>query len=176
MVFRNYKRSIRRTMDIKVRQNLDKDYYEECYSEWLKFRSVYKKWENKMGLFSLFAALLIFFIDKKLIYISAGLIVFGIGMMYEFYASKRKWMKDRLDSKVNNNTVTMIFENNQIQSIGPFTDVKGTWDFFKDAIETKKGIFLIPENGIMIYLQRKSFKNQADIKTIIEKIKKKPSF
>ena len=81
-------------------------------------------------------------------------------------------MKDRLDSKANNNIVTMIFEDNQIQSIGPFTDMKGAWDFFKDAIETEKGIFLIPENGIMIYLQRKSFDNQDDVKRVLKKIKK----
>jgi len=159
-------------MEIKVNQNLDEDYYEECYSEWLKFRSVYKKWENKIGLFSLFAALIIYLIDKELIYISVGLIVLGIGTIYEFYSSKRKWMKDRLDSKVNNNSVTMVFEDNQIQSIGPFTDVKGTWDFYKDVIETEKGIFLIPENGVMIYLQRKSFDNQDDVKSVLKKIKK----
>lgn len=159
-------------MEIKVNQDLDKDYYEECYSEWLKFRSVYKKWENKIGVLSLFVALVIYLMDRELIYVSVGLIIFGMGMIYEFYVSKRKWMKDRLDSKINNNTVTMIFEDNQIQSFGPFTDVKGTWNFYKNAIETEKGIFLIPENGIMIYLQRKSFENQEDIETVIEKIKK----
>lgn len=159
-------------MEIKVNQNLDENYYKECYAEWLKYRSVYKKWEDKIGGLSLLAAFIIYFIDEKLIYISVGLIVLGIGLIYEFYSSKRKWMKGRLDSKINNNTVTMIFEDHQIQSKGPFTDMKGKWDFYKDAIETEKGIFLIPENGIMIYIQRKSFKNQEDIERVIKKIKK----
>jgi len=39
-------------------------------------------------------------------------------------------------------------------------------------METEKGIFLIPENGIMIYLQRKSFDYEEDIIRVIEKIKK----
>lgn len=58
------------------------------------------------------------------------------------------------------------------KNLGPFTNMKGNWNFYKDVIETKKRIVLIPENGIMIYLQRKSFENQEDIKTVIEKIKK----
>ena len=160
-------------MEIKVNQNLDKDYYNECYTEWLKFRSVYKRWEYKIGVLSLFGALVIYFIDSKLIYISVGLMIWGILMIYEAYSSKRKWMKNRVDSKVNNNTFTMIFEDNQIQSTGPFTDLKSNWDYFKDAIETEKGIFLIPENGISIYLQIKSFENQDDVKRILRKIKKK---
>ena len=102
-------------MEIKVNQNLDKDYYNECYTEWLKFRSVYKRWEYKIGVLSLFGALVIYFIDSKLIYISVGLMIWGILMIYEAYSSKRKWMKNRVDSKVNNNTFIMIFEDNQIQ-------------------------------------------------------------
>lgn len=44
--------------------------------------------------------------------------------------------------------------------------MKGKWDFFNQAIETEKDLFLIPENGISIYLQKKSFENQSDIKKI----------
>lgn len=158
-------------MEIKINQKLNKDYYEECYSEWLQFRSVYKRWEDKIGALSLIAALVVYLMNKELIYLSVGLITIGINMLYDFYSTKRKWIKDRLNSKVNNNTVTMIFAEDQIQSIGPFTDVKGNWDFYKDIIESDKGIFLIPENGVMIYLQKKVFKNPKDIKWIINKIK-----
>jgi len=119
---------------------------------------------------SILIALLIYLFDKELMPISIGILAFGLFMIYEFYSSKKKWMKNRLDSKVNNESVTMIFEDNQIQSNGPFTEMKGKWSFFNQAIETEKGIFLIPENGISIYLQKKSFKNQSDIKTIIKKI------
>ena len=70
-----------------------------------------------------------------------------------------------------NTEVTMIFEDDKVQTIGPFTEVNGKWEFFSDAVETEKGLILIPENGISIYLQKKSFDKQADITTIIRKIK-----
>ena len=159
-------------MEIKVVQKIDKDYYQEFYSEWLNFRSVFKKWEDKIGMLSISIAILIYLFNKDFLFITIGFLVFGFLMIYEFYSSKKKWMKSRLESKVNNESVTMIFEDNQIQSNGPFTEMKSKWDFFNQVIETKKGIFLIPENGISIYLQKKSFENQTDIKRIIEKINK----
>jgi hypothetical protein len=158
-------------MEIKVVQKFDEDYYQEFYSEWIKYRSGFKKWEDKIGMLSISIAILVYLFSKDLLFVSVGLLVFGFLMIYEFYSSKKKWMKSRLESKVNNESVTMIFEDNQIQSNGPFTEMKSKWDFFNQAIETEKGIFLIPENGISIYLQKKSFENQSDIKRIIEKIK-----
>ncbi len=159
-------------MEIKVVQKIDKDYYEEFYLEWLKFRSVFKKWEDKIGISSILIAIFIYVYSKNLLFISIGFLFFGISMIYEFYSSKKKWMKSRLESKVTNESVTFIFEENQIQSNGPFTKMMGKWDFFSQAIETEKGIFLIPENGISIYLQKKSFENQLDLKKIITKIEK----
>lgn len=158
-------------MEIKVVQKIDESYYHEFYAEWLKFRSVYKKWEDKIGMLSIALAIGIYILRQDLVYILGGLLVFGFLMIYEFYSSKRKWMKSRSESKINNVTITMIFQDNQIQSIGPFTEMKGKWSFFKEAIETENGIFLIPENGLSIYLQKKSFENQLDIKRIIEKVK-----
>lgn len=157
-------------MKIRVVQKMDEAYFREFYAEWLKFRSVLKKWENKIGFLSMTIALLVYFFDKSLWYISFGFFVFGLLMVYEFYSSKQKWMKARLGSKMTDQSMTMIFEEHQVQSLGPFTEVNGKWDFFKQVIKTEKGLFLIPENGISIYLQKTSFDNPLDIEKIIQKI------
>lgn len=65
----------------------------------------------------------------------------------------------------------MIFEEDKIHSNGPFTITKSNWDFITDAVETEKGLFLIPENGISIYLQKESFENDSQLKQIANKIK-----
>jgi len=157
-------------MKIEINQKIDEAYYQECYRAWLNHRSKFKKWEHKIGFISVGLAVLIFLFDSNLLYISGGLLVFGILMIFEFYSSKNKWMKDRLKSKMNNKEATFIFEEDKIQSIGPFTELNSTWDYFSDAIETEKGLLLIPENGIMIYLQKTSFDNKNDVNRIIEKI------
>ena len=158
-------------MEIKVVQHFDENYYKEYYSEWLRFRSVFKKWEDKIGMFSLALAVLIYLYDRELFFISVGLSVFGCLMIYEFYSSKKKWMKSRLESKMNNKSATLIFEDDQIQSLGPFTELKGKWEIFNQAIETEKGLFLFQENGISIYLQKKVFQNPSDIQKIVNKVR-----
>ena len=92
-------------------------------------------------------------------------------MIYEFYSSKSKWLKERLRSKLADSEVTIIFEEENIMTIGPFTEMNGNWSFFNDAVETEKGLILIPENGISIYLQKKSFEDQSVISAIVRKIK-----
>lgn len=159
-------------MRIQVTQKLNKEYYNEYYSEWLKFRSKLKKWEHVIGFTSLIAALIIYLTDNSLKFISVGLLIFGVLMIYEFYSSKAKWLKGRLKSKMADSEVTIIFEEDKILTIGPFTEMNGNWSFFNDAVETEKGLILIPENGISIYLQKKSFKEQSDIGAIVNKIKK----
>ncbi|WP_162051438.1 hypothetical protein [Pontibacter pamirensis] len=159
-------------MRIKVTQELNKEYYNEYYSEWLEFRSKFKKWENLIGFTSIIASLIIYFVDKSLTFISVGLLVFGTLMVYDFYSSKSKWLKGRLNSKMADTEVTLIFEEDKIQTIGPFTETNGKWSFFSDAVETEKGLILIPENGISIYLQKKSFEEKADVVAIVRKIKK----
>lgn len=158
-------------MNIEITQRTSKEYYEEYYSEWLSFRSKFKKWEHIIGFASLLTSITIYLADSALSYISIGLAIFGMLMIYEFYSSKNKWLKERLKSKMNNSEATLIFEDSKIRSIGPFTEMSGEWTFFSGAIETNKGLILIPENGISIYLQKKFFKNQSDVAVILKKIK-----
>lgn len=158
-------------MNIEIIQKTNKKYYIEYYSEWLKYRSKYKKWEHIVGFLSVTLSLLVYILDNGLYYISFGLLLFGILKIFDFYNSKRKWLNDRMSSKMNNEEVRMIFDDTKIQSFGPFTEMNGKWNFFTDAIETDKGLILIPENGISIYLQKKVFHGESDIKDIIRKVK-----
>ena len=148
-------------MEIKVTQNINKEFYTEYYFEWLKFRSKFKKWEHKIGFISFAIVLIIYLIDNFLYFISIGLIVFGALMIIEFYSSKNKWLKERYKSKMMNKEVRVVFTDNNIQSFGPFTELNGKWDFFTKAIKTNKGIILIPENGMSyIYKINAFLRNQ----------------
>lgn len=158
-------------MKIEIVQKINEEYYREFYSEWLQCRSKYKKWQLPIGYIGFAASLIVFLVDSSLAVVSIWFLVFGIIMMYSFYASKAKWLKQRRKSKMTNQEVTMLFEEDQFQSTGPFTKVDGKWSFFSDVVETNKGLFLIPENGVSIYLQKKSFEHPADIAEIIRKIK-----
>ena len=93
-------------------------------------------------------------------------------MIYEFYSAKRDWLRERIESGMNNRIIKMTFKDDVILSEGPFTDAKIKWSFFNESFETQKGLFLIPENGISVYLQKKSFENPTDIREILKEMKK----
>jgi len=157
-------------MKIEIVQKTNKEYYIEYYSEWLRHKSKFKKWEHIIGFSSMAISFIIYLVDNSLYFISFGLFVFGALMIFEFYSSKNKWLKERFKSKMMNKEVKMIFTDTNVQSFGPFTEMNGNWDFFTKAIETNKGLILIPENGISIYLQKKKFPNQSNIIDVLRKI------
>jgi len=91
-------------------------------------------------------------------------------MVFEFYSSKNKWLKERFTSKMMNKEIKMIFTDTEVKSFGPYKEMNGNCEFFSNAIETTKGLILIPENGISIYIQKKSFPHQSNIIDILKKI------
>lgn len=157
-------------MKIKVNYTMDKSYYLEQYSEWLKFRSVYRKWQDKIGGVSVSIAVLGLLFVPGLAHISIGLLGFGGLMLIDYYVTKNKWMSARMSSKMTGHSVALLFENDQIQTFGPFSESKIEWRFFQRAIKTDKGLFIIPENGMSIYIPKKSFANPLEMDTIAQKI------
>lgn len=161
-----------------MKQTIDKNYYMELYSEWLNYRSRWRKIEPLMGLLGIVAGILFYFFGSYFVSESSSaknafsilFLFLGLLFFYEFYSSRTKWLKARLNSKMNMHSFSITFENDKIFSLGPFVSSNSKWDFFKEAIETKKGLFLIPQTGISIYLQKKSFEDSSQIKEIVEKI------
>lgn len=157
-------------MNIEITQYTNKEYYKEYYFEWLNHRSKYRKWQQKTGFATLLLSLIVLLADKSLFYLTGGLIVLGLLMIFDYHFIKNKWLKERLESRMNNKSFTMIFQDDEIKSIGPFTNTNSKWEFIDKAIETQKGLILIPENGISIYIQKNSFKRHEDLKLIMNKI------
>ena len=146
------------------------DYYKEFYSEWLKFRS-YRGWQPLIAiLLIMFSAFVFIFFNSNALFISLLFTGFGIYELFEYYYTRKKWLNERLASNITNKEISMIFEDDVIKSKGPFTNTELKWNGIVKTIETKNGLFLIPENGISIYLQKSSFDSENQIKLIVDKV------
>ena len=146
------------------------DYYKEFYSEWLKFRS-YRRWQPLIAiLLIMFSAFVFIFFNSNALFISLLFTGFGIYELFEYYYTRKKWLNERLASNITNKEISMIFEDDVIKSKGPFTNTELKWNGIVKTIETKNGLFLIPENGISIYLQKSSFDSENQIKLIVDKV------
>ncbi len=157
-------------MNIEVIQHTNKEYYEEYYSEWLKYRSKLKKYEHIVGVSTILIGGILYLVNNSFYFITIGLLILGILMIYEFYSSKKKWLNERLKSKSNNTYFKILFLNDEMQTFGKFGTSKLKWDYISNGIITEKGLILIPEKGISIYLQKKCFNSTDEINQIVNKI------
>ncbi|MDP8033934.1 YcxB family protein [Pasteurella atlantica] len=157
-------------MNIQITQHINKEYYLEYYAEWLKYKSKLRKYEQLIGIMAIIMSVLTYIFYKEYYYLSIGLLIFGIIRIYDYYSSKQKWLKERLESKALNNTIQIIFSDEGIETCSEFGNAKMNWDFISNFVMTERGLILIPENGISIYLQKNCFRNTEDLNLIIQRI------
>ena len=157
-------------MDIRITQQFDELYHREFFAEWLAHRSTWRKYEAPLGVVAALLALggMLLFPQHRgtLIF----LLLFGILTLAGFFWQRHKWLSARRASGMNGQSATMHFTDQGIYSKGPFTENHLQWNYFREAVVTPKGVFLIPENGISVYLQRTNFSQSADLDQLVERI------
>lgn len=149
---------------------MSEKYYKEFYGEWLKFRS-YRKWQPLIAILLIMFSVFIFIsFNSNAFFISLLFTGFGVYELFEYFNTRKKWLNERLASNITNKEIIIVFEDDIIKSKGPFSNTELKWNGIAKAIETNKGLFLIPENGISIYLQKSAFDLEDQIKLIIDKV------
>ena len=119
----------------------------------------------------IFVGIVFYFLDKsRVVWIFPFLFICsGLYEFFKFYNEKKKWMKDRLDSRILGKEIQMQFTEEMIKISGPFSNGELKWFGLKKIVKTKKGILLKPENGLSIYLQDKMFSSDEQIKFTLSK-------
>lgn len=159
-------------MNFKIEFYPDKNYYKEAYDEMLSTNFL-KKWQPLFGIFFVILGYLSNSINKNENLNLPTLMILGYGI-YEFFSYfllKKKWMNDRLKSKVFEKKMELEFYEDYFISFGPFSEGKLNWNGLKQILKTKKGIILRLETGMSIYLSDKIFNTKNEIDFIISKRK-----
>lgn len=158
-------------MEFSLKFIPDEDYYKEAYNEMVSSMK-YKKYVPYFASALIFVGVVFYFFDKSgIIGIFPFLFIFsGLYEFFKFYNEKKKWMKDRLDSRILGKEIQMQFTEEMIKISGPFSNGELKWFGLKKIVKTKKGILLKPENGLSIYLQDKLFSSDEQIKFILSKV------
>ncbi len=148
----------------------DEDYYKEAYAEIISSLKL-KKYEPIFATIMVLLGIGLYFFDNHKTLGLFPLVFSGIGIyeFYKFYYEKKKWLKDRLDSRILGQLLELEFNETTIKHNGPFSKGELNWNGLKDIIKTKKGVLLKPENGISIYLPDRLFKDKAQIDFILSK-------
>ncbi|MCP9763564.1 YcxB family protein [Lacihabitans soyangensis] len=148
----------------------DRAYYEEAYDEIISTLKR-RKYESYLATCMIVFGLFFYFLNifETLKFFPFILIFFGIYGHFSMYNEKKKWLKDRLDSRVAGQSMQLNFSEEVIKHHGPFSSGEIAWDGIKEILKTTKGILLKPENGISIYLPKTLFKNQKQIDFVLSK-------
>lgn len=150
----------------------DENYYKEAYAEIISSLKL-KKYEPIFATIMVIFGIGLYVFDTHKILGVFPFIFSGIGI-YEFckfYFEKKKWLKDRLDSRIAGQLLEIAFNETTIKHKGPFSNGELDWNGIKDIKKTKKGVLLKPENGISIYLPDRLFEDKKQIDFILSKKK-----
>ena len=157
-------------MEFSISIIANQEYYNELYSELIKTLK-FKKYERVIGILLILFGIYLFIKDKTnvLNIFPLFFILAGIYELFKFYYDKKKWMNERINSKIFNQTLNLTFNEIHIQSNGPFTNATLNWNGLQNIVQTEKGIFLKPENGISIYLPNYAFENKEQMDFILKR-------
>ncbi len=159
-------------MNIEIVQKYNKEYILECYDELLKHRTKFRKYQKIVGIFFIFLGIILYF-QTDLLFDCLFSFFLGLFMIGDFYYTKHKWIKSRLNSKQNNFETKLFFNDEEMRSVTKFGTSSLKWEFFSDAIKTEKGLTLVLENETSIYIQ-KSLLEEKYMDEIIKNIKNQP--
>lgn len=158
-------------MKIEIEQKMSEDYFRELYDEMVNYRLKYRKWQIPISVLLILLAIPICFVDEKSYFFSVGILVFALMLAIDYFSEKRKWLKNRLASKMNGEMSILSFNEDGFFSKSLYSTSNGSWNSFTETVETPKGIFLVVDKGMSIYLQKENFKNIAEIEFIRQKVK-----
>jgi hypothetical protein len=158
-------------MKIEVELTLSQAYYQEVYQEWVISRSKYRRWQVHVGLLLCCLALLFTLLSgarlKEFWFFPLFFIVAGACEIGSFYYSSRQWLRSRVDSRLLDQQVALTFEPHVIHHTGPFSQGELRWEGIQHIQETTKGLFLIPQNGVSIYLPKSAFHSPVQVQEIL---------
>jgi hypothetical protein len=158
-------------MNFSINFTADKKHYEETWEQLVSITKQ-RKYIPLIAIGKIIFGIVFYFIDKQGI-IGTWILLFCASGAYDvvnLYTEQKRWMKDRINSKVFDNVIVFQFNEIGIAHNGPFSNRLLVWKGLKSIIKTEKGIVLKPENGISIYLPFKAFNSQEEIKYILSKV------
>lgn len=148
----------------------DEEYYKEAYRAIILSLKL-KKYEPLFALIMIVLGIWLYFQDtyKILGYFPFVFSAIGLYELFKLYFERKKWLDERLDSKIIGHKIELQFNNDSIKHNGPFSKGEINWTGINKILKTSKGVLLKPENGISIYLPDKLFSSKEQIEFILSK-------
>ena len=157
-------------MNFTVAIHLTEAYYQDYYRGWAAQKWI-RRYESYLGI----AMILIWgglrFVDgaNSLGIVPYFFIAVGLYETIKPFYKKRKWLQERKSSGLAGQQITLHFGNDAINTAGPFASSEIKWTGIRHIRQTSHGLFLVPENGISIFLPTSVFQSPEQVQAILSK-------
>lgn len=145
-------------MHASARFEMNRAYFEEFFSEWLRCKSRYRRWQRAMALCFLAAGVGMWMFlpaNQKVGFVFA---VVALIEFAEIYWYRARWIDARVSAKSGEPCVVELkFDESGIQMDGPTSSGHLQWKGVKELLKTPKGVLIRMGDGMSVYVPESSF-------------------
>jgi len=156
-------------MEYKFSITLDKEYFNNCFNESIRYGSKWRKYEFIIGSLFLIAGFSLFAYTHWRL---ASPIIFILIGLYELFSPIIKrpfWVRRQTSSKIAGSKVDIIVNNDGIISKSPYSESSIRWSGIEKTIKTPNGILVWPQKGIHFFFP-KEYISEEGIEYILSRV------
>lgn len=149
---------------------IDREYYDTFYTNWLAYRS---RWRRQapaaaITLATIPMAIMLLFPGHWLVVV--GFLGLALANAIDIATYRMRWLKKRMEHISPGKTAEVVFDDNGIHLSTSHNDGNMKYAAFVDATLTPNGIFLVPDNGLSIFMPRAAFSSSEDFNSVSTRI------
>lgn len=152
-------------MNATARLSFDSDYFSLFYSEWLRYRSRYRRRAVPIALvLSGIGIALAVWCSSVLL--AVVFVAMGVADLTETLTYRKRWMSNLLRSR-SSSWGELSFSDSEVQIQSE--NARGTvrYEGFQSAIATPKSIFLIPHKGVSLFVPLATIEPQDAVESLV---------
>ena len=159
-------------MSFEIKFTKNKDYYEECYKQFLELKLL-RKLEPYLATAMITFGIVLELLDINNKLSNFPLIFAGLGIyeLIKALTKKSRWMKERMQDKSHGELITINFNEDQMEFIGPNANGTVKYQAFESAERTRFGLSITPTKGNSIFLPSYLFDKEEHLNWLTDKLK-----
>ena len=144
----------RKTLSAVARFAMDEPYLRMLFHDWLRSRSRFRRYSVPVDLLLIAIGLLfgvVFPAGKAAPVFVVLLVAAALGSAWEYY-DRMRWFRGRRAAPQFGKEMEIRFSDDGVSMSGPLAQGTCDWAYFAGMTRGIKGLFLVPETGLQIYI------------------------
>lgn len=152
-------------MIAKAKFDLNKEYFEKYYIDWINTKSKFRKYSSFIGVVLIICGAFIMVIFDWTIYTGIIFITIGVTQLIDSLSYKTRWINKRLKSGISQKAVFEFFDD-RLEIKSDNSEGHILLSGINNICLAKNGVFLSPQKDLSYYIPWKSLEPTEEIETV----------